>query len=100
MFKYFLNISILFLLFSCSHTVNTGAIQRAEISYIKFIGNFEDVTVVLDSANPIDLSNEKDNTLFRTDKGKHSLKIYRGDNLIVNRIIFIEDHATFEVLVP
>ena len=100
MFKYFLNISMLFLLFSCSHTVNTGATQRSEFSYIKFIGNFEDAVVVLDGASPIDLSNEENNTLFKTDKGKHSLKIYRGNVLIVDRIIFIEDHATFEVLIP
>ena len=99
MLKYFFSIILSFLLLSCSSS-NTGAVQRAEFSYIKFLGDFKNVYVVIDDGNLINLSNEEDDTLFKTSKGKHSLKIYKGKTLVVNRIIFIEDHATFEVLIP
>tara|TARA_Y100001970_G_C14217497_1_gene850579 strand:+ start:1191 stop:1511 length:321 start_codon:yes stop_codon:yes gene_type:complete len=106
MLKYFFSI-LLFFLFSCSSS-NTGAIQKAEFSYIKFLGDFKNVSVVIDDGEAINLSYyqnnmfiiEEKNTLFKTTKGKHSVKVYRGEALIVNRIIFIEDQATFEVLIP
>lgn len=91
-------ISIAFLLFmGCAY--NTGAIQRAEKSYLQFIGNSEGVSVMIDKNNSFQLSTTED-TLYQLNHGKHTLKIYRNNKLIVDRIIFLEDHGTMEIIIP
>ena len=91
-------ISIAFSLFmGCAH--NTGVVQRAERSYLQFVGNSEGVTIIIDKNNSFELSTAKD-TLYQLDHGKHKLKIYRNNNLIVDRIIFLEDHGTMEIKIP
>lgn len=89
---------IVFLLFvGCAY--NTGTIQRAEKSYLQFLGNTEGVTVVIDENVSLGLSNE-DNALYQLDHGKHTIRIYRNNNLIIDRVIFLEDHATMEIIIP
>ena len=91
-------ISIALLLFmGCAY--NTGIVQRAEKSYLQFIGNSEGVSVIIDENNAFGLSTTKD-TLYQLSQGKHTLKIYRNNNLIVARIIFLEDQETMEIIIP
>ena len=91
-------ISIALLLFmGCAY--NTGIVQRAEKSYLQFIGNSEGVSVIIDENNAFGLSTTKD-TLYQLNHGKHTLKIYRNNNLIVARIIFLEDQETMEIIIP
>ena len=91
-------ISIALLLFmGCAY--NTGIVQRAEKSYLQFIGNSEGVSVIIDENNAFGLSTTKD-TLYQLNQGKHTLKIYRNNNLIVARIIFLEDQETMEIIIP
>jgi len=78
---------------------NTGAIQRAERSFIQFTGNTEGVVVIIDDGNPVQLTYNK-NTLYQASKGKHTLKVYRNDELVVNRVLFLDDHGTMEVIIP
>ena len=91
-------ISIIFLLFvGCAY--NTGTVQRAEKSYLQFLGNTEGISVVIDENDAFGLTIAKD-TLYQLNHGKHTLKIYRNNNLIIDRIIFLEDHGTMEILIP
>ena len=91
-------ISIIFLLFvGCAY--NTGTIQRAEKSYLQFLGNTEGISVVIDENDAFGLTIAKD-TLYQLNHGKHTLKIYRNNNLIIDRIIFLEDHGTMEIIIP
>ena len=91
-------ISIVFLLFvGCAY--NTGTVQRAENSYLQFLGNTEGVSVIIDENDAFGLSTAKD-ALYQLNHGKHTLKIYRNNNLIVDRIIFLEDHGTMEIIIP
>jgi len=99
MSKYIISL-ILILTTGCSTAINTGVVQRAEMSYLKFLGNTNGVFVEIDNSNSISLSNFEKNALLRIDNGKHFLKVYRNDKLIINRVIFIEDHATMEILIP
>ena len=91
-------ISIIFLLFvGCAY--NTGTVQRAEKSYLQFLGNTEGISVVIDENDAFGLTIAKD-TLYQLNHGKHTLKIYRNNNLIIDRIIFLEDHGTMEIIIP
>ena len=98
MLKYIISL-ILILTASCSTAIDTGVVQRAELSYLKFIGDTNNVYIKIDDSELISLSDFDKNSLFRVDKGKHFLKVYRDNELIINRVIFIEDHATMEIII-
>ena len=94
-------VSLIFLLvFGCAY--NTGTIQRAEKSYLQFIGdiNTQEISIIIDNKNPFILEQSNKKTLYQLSPGKHTIKIYKNNNLIVDRIIFVEDHSTMEILIP
>ena len=82
-----------------------GVVQKGEKSFIKFAGNLENVSVQLDDTSQFALksgseSGIDENKLYQVSPGKHSLKVYRDGNLIINRILFLDDQATAEVIIP
>jgi hypothetical protein len=91
-------VSIMLLLFvGCAY--NSGTVQIAKKSYLQFSGNIEGVSVIIDENDAFSLSLEKD-PLYQLNPGKHTLKIFRNSNLIVDRVIFLEDQGTMEILIP
>lgn len=88
------------LLFSCGY--QTGVIQKAERGYIQFSGNWEwdDVVVKIDDREPFKLKPSDANTLFEIAPGKHFVKVSRNDVIVVDRVVFLESQATFEVIIP
>lgn len=104
---YFLG--VLIVLYACGY--QEGIIQKGEKSFLKFSGNWENVSVQIDDKEPFVLksiatsedSEKRDvaeNKIYQILPGKHSLKVYRDGNLIVNRILFLENQATTEVIIP
>jgi hypothetical protein len=82
-----------------------GIVQKGEKSFIKFTGNWENVSIQIDDMNQFVLksgseSNADDNKLYQVSPGKHSLKVYRDGNLIINRILFLDNQVTAEVIIP
>ena len=82
-----------------------GIVQKEGKSFIKFAGNLENVPVQIDDMNQFVLksgskSGADDNKLYQVSQGKHSIKVYRDGNLIVNRILFLDNQATAEVIIP
>ncbi|PIQ95036.1 MAG: hypothetical protein CO148_09135 [Nitrospirae bacterium CG_4_9_14_3_um_filter_41_27] len=82
-----------------------GIVQKEGKSFIKFAGNLENVSVQIDDMNQFVLksgskSGADDNKLYQVSQGKHSIKVYRDGNLIVNRILFLDNQATAEVIIP
>ena len=75
----------------------TGTVQRAERSSVMFSGNLEGVRVQIDDLEPFA-------PLYRThyhiSPGKHTLMAYRHGELVVKRIIYLENQVTTEVYVP
>ena len=91
-------ISIVFLLIvGCAY--NTGTVQRAEKSYLQFLGNTDGESIIIDENDAFGLTEDKD-ALYQLNHGKHTLKIYRNNNLIIDRIIFLEDHGRMEIIIP
>ena len=95
--KIILSISLI-LLYCCS--LNTGTIQKAEKSYLKFIGKAEFVTVIVDDDRSFDLNTVEKNAVYQIDPGKHRIQIYRSGELVVDRVVFVEDQGTMEILLP
>ena len=88
---------------SCGY--QEGVVQKEEKSYIKFTGNLANISVQIDDTNQFVLhsdtqSNTGDNKLYQISPGKHSIKAYRDGSLVVSRIIFLDNQATAEVLIP
>jgi hypothetical protein len=98
--KFFLFIFCVMFLFSCGY--QTGVIQKAEKGYVQFSGSWEwdEVTVKIDDREPFKPKPSDTNTLFEITPGKHSIKIFRNNNIVVDRVIFLENQATFEVKIP
>ena len=97
---------ILFLvLFFIGCAYNSGVIQRAEKSYFQFSGDSEDISIVIDESSPFLLKEkglviDKRHIIYEVSNGKHRLKIYRNNQIILDRVVFLEDQATMEILIP
>lgn len=89
-----------FALFSCGY--QTGVVQKTGVGYLQFSGAWDadEITVQVDDGQPFKLRTFDTATLFETTPGKHSLKVLRGEKTVVDRIIFLESQATFEVKIP
>lgn len=93
----------LLLFYACGY--QEGVVQKGEKSYIKFTGNTENVSIQIDEtirfvikASPG--SDGADNKLYQVSPGKHQLRVYREGGLVVNKVLFIDNQATAEVVVP
>ena len=69
---------------------------------MKFIGNSDGVSVLIDDDNSFKLAGtiENKDMIYQLTHGKHKLKVFRNNNLISNRIIFLEDNGTMEIIIP
>jgi hypothetical protein len=86
---------------ACSFNANSGTIQKAEKSYLKFIGNSDGVSILIDDDNSFKLAGtiENKDMVYQLTHGKHKLKVFRNNKLISNRIIFLEDNGTMEIMI-
>jgi hypothetical protein len=85
-----------------------GIIQKGEKSFIKFTGHWENVSVqiddidqfVLKTGSDAERSSNNENKQFQVSPGRHSIKVFRDGNLIVNRILLLDNQTTTEVIIP
>ncbi len=82
-------------IFACGH--QEGIIQKAEKSFIFFSGNLENVMIHIDKIEPFTPSY---GTHYEMLPGKHTLMAYRGGNLLVNKIIILENQVAMEIRIP
>ncbi len=97
---------VIVILSACGY--QEGIVQKGEKSFVKFTGNRTNVSVQIDDMNQFVLKaggddseeNSSDNKLYQVSPGKHLIKVYRDGHLIVNRILFLDNQATAEVMIP
>ena len=84
-----------------------GVIQRAERSYLKFTGNWPNTAVQIDTMPPFILKPPTDpqasspaDTLYQVAPGKHHVTVTRGDRVVVDRVLLLENQVTLEVQIP
>ncbi len=82
-------------IFACGH--QEGIIQKAEKSLIFFSGNLENVKIQIDETEPFTPSYGKHYHML---PGRHTLMAYRDGNLLLNKIIVLENQVTMEIRIP
>jgi hypothetical protein len=88
--------SLLLMLLASGCGYKEGVATAGQKSYLYFSGNVSDVTVSVDDAVEFSvLAGEKHQ--YAITPGKHVVKIYRGDHLLVVREIFISDGIAKEI---
>jgi ABC-type antimicrobial peptide transport system permease subunit len=94
--------STLFLLFSflfisCGG-YNEGVLQKAEKGFIKFVGDTKTVTVAIDGAEGFTLDPKIE--VYQVQPGRHTIKIFRNNELVVNRVVLVDNQVTMEIQIP
>ena len=96
------------LVLGCSTNYSTTN-QVDDLAYIQLQGNFLDTSLVIDDGAPILINEDTTETFTLEGKvvakypistGKHTVKITRAGQVVVNRVIFVSNSNTFEVTVP
>jgi hypothetical protein len=85
----------IFLLSGCGYV--EGTIQKAEGSYIVFLGELDQVKVQIDSTEPFTPSAEKH---YQLSPGKHTVTAFRNESQVLKRIIILENNVITEVRIP
>lgn len=89
-------LSLLLLLLASGCGYKEGVATASQKSYLYFSGNVSDIKVSVDDAVEFSvLSGEKHQ--YAITPGKHTVKIYRGEHLLVVREIFISDGVAKEI---
>ncbi len=88
---------ISFLFISCGG-YNEGVVQKAEKGFLKFVGDINTVTVAIDEGEGFSLDPKIE--VYQVKPGKHSLKVYRNNQLIVNRVVLVDNQTTMEIQIP
>ncbi|MFA6541285.1 MAG: hypothetical protein WCT99_06750 [Bacteroidota bacterium] len=74
---------------------NEGVIQKTEKGQLKFVGNVDQASVIVDDGKPFVL--DKNDVVYEIKPGTHSVKVYKNNQLIVNRTIVIDNGVTMEI---
>jgi hypothetical protein len=104
--KFICSLFVILILYACGY--QEGVVQKGEKSFVKFTGNLTNVSVQIDDMNQFVLKaggdesgkSNDDKKLYQVSPGKHLIKVYREGHLIVNRILFLDNQATAEVIIP
>jgi hypothetical protein len=96
--KLFVAAFFLSIILSACGGYNTGTLQKSEKGFIKFSGNTLGMTISLDEGERFTKDEKID--LIEIKPGKHNVKVYRNESLMVNRIIIVESQNTVEIEVP
>lgn len=89
---------LLFTLFASGCGYNESISQKADKGFLKFVGNTEQVQVVIDEGEPF--VPEKNIDLYQLSPGRHNVKVMRNNAVVVNRVIILDNKTTMEINVP
>jgi hypothetical protein len=96
--KEFLILLVSVILLSSCGGYNSGVLEKESAGYIKFLGNVTNASVEIDQSPQFNINPETD--LYKISSGKHVVKVYKNNKLVVERIVIIQSQNTFEVEVP
>jgi len=87
-----------FTLISCGGGYTTGVIQKSEKGFLKFVGNKEAIMISVDNGTQFPYDKKID--LYEVKPGKHAVKVYRNNQIVVDRTVIVDNQTTFEIEVP
>jgi len=88
---------ISFRLISCGG-YNEVVLLKADNGFIKFVGNTNAISIVIDDGKEMLLNNEID--VYQVSPGKHKVEIFRNSQLLVKRTVIIDTQTTMEIQIP
>lgn len=88
--------TLLFAIFSSGCGYKEGAVTTAQKSYFYFSGNTEGVSVSIDGGEKFGVEAGKNN-IYHTKPGNHLIEIYRDNQIIIKRNVFLGDSAAKEI---
>lgn len=83
----------------CGSTA-TGTRSFDPVAYIKIKGTKDGQIVVLDDLPAAAISKSNENELIQVAPGKHRIRITQKDRVLVDRIIYVSDVQTLEIIIP
>jgi outer membrane usher protein FimD/PapC len=87
----------IFILVSCGG-YNTGVTLKDNKGYIHFTGNLSGASVEINSETKFDLNTEIEQ--YELNPGQYNVKVYRNNNIVVDRTIIVDSQTTYEIEVP
>ena len=74
---------------------NEGVIQKTEKGELKFVGNVLQSSVSIDGGETFIL--DKVDVVYQIKPGTHLIKVYKNNQLVVNRSVFVDNGVTMEI---
>lgn len=73
-----------------------GVVTAEQKSYLYFTGNVKNVKVSIDNGEGFEVE-EGINHQYKITSGKHTVVLYKGDEIVVKREIFVSDGVGKEI---
>ena len=72
--------------------------QKSEKSFLKFTGTTAGASFTIDGGEMVTI--DKGDFVYQVKPGRHEIKVYRANQAIVTRSVFVDSQATMEIEVP
>lgn len=95
--KILLSMLLIVIFMSCGG-YNTGTVQQSEKGFLKFIGKTEQLRIVIDDGEA--MISGKNDIVYQVKPGRHAVKVFRSEQLLVDRVIVVDNQATMEIEIP
>lgn len=81
-------------------STSTGTLSRQPAAYLSFTGALPSDSVQIDELPPVQLPEGRQPLRLQVSPGKHRVKVFRGQILLMDRAILVSDLQTLELIVP
>lgn len=92
--RYFLLVLSFIAISGCGY--KEGVTTAAQKSYLYFTGNTENVKVSVDGGKQFSVESGRDNQ-YKIEPGKHVVKVYRDNEVVVEKLIFVGESVAKEI---
>lgn len=87
---------LMVMLVACGY--QEGIVQKSDKGYLKFSGKTENVSVKIDGAEPFSLKDG--DVVYKLTPGKHTVTVSRNGQVVIDRVLIIDNQVTKEVEIP
>jgi hypothetical protein len=77
-----------------------GVVQLPEIAYLALEGDSAGLQLQIDDRVPQEVRETRGEVLYAVEPGRRRVRVWRGDELIVNREVFLARGQNFVVVLP
>ena len=76
------------------------SVQLEEVAYVTFVGDPGELRFQVDDGEPVALKDTHREVRYEAAPGRRRVRVWRGDELIVDRLIFLSRGQSFRVVLP